>query len=128
MANRELTDKLKHLRSRRVARDKAQEKADELADECRKLESELFAFMRDQDLTSAKVGGNQYVTATTVYAQVQDKQALIEWARENDEELVALSPRKALLNQKARECLDNGEPLPPGMGVYEKEYISIRAS
>jgi hypothetical protein len=66
------------------------------------------------------------VTASTVYAQVQDKQALIEWAQENDDELVSLAPRKALLNQKVRECLDNGEPLPPGLGAYEKEYISQR--
>jgi len=128
MANELLTKKLKELRKKRIARDKANDEYEQLKGECAKLESELFTIMRDQDMTSAKVGGVQFVTAETIYAQVQDKSEFIKWAEENEEELVAPAPRKALLNQKVRECLDNGEPLPPGLGTYTREYISQRTS
>ena len=33
---------------------------------------------------------------------------------------------EGLLNQLVRERLDNGEPLPPGIGYYTKEFISVR--
>lgn len=128
MANTELTNKLKELRKVRTARDKANAKYEDLARDYSRLEAELFALMEAEDMSSAKVGGVQYVRAATTYAQVQDKSALIAWAEEHDPELIAPAPRKALLNQKVRECLDNGEPLPPGLGVYEKEYISQRTS
>jgi hypothetical protein len=128
MTNDLLTQKLKAFRALRKKRDNAVAKADELSAEYAKAETELFQLMRSQDVSSAKVGGVQFVTASTTYAQVQDKSEFIKWAQENEPELVAPAPRKGLLNQKARECLDNGEPLPPGMGVYEREYISQRTS
>lgn len=128
MANRELTNKLRELRAKRVERDEANDTYEKLKAECARLESELFATMRDQGMTSAKVDGVQHVTASTIYHQIQDKQVFLDWAAKNDPELIAPAPRKALLNQKVRECLDNGEPFPPGLGAYEKEYISQRTS
>jgi hypothetical protein len=36
--------------------------------------------------------------------------------------------RKRVLNELVRERLDNGEPLPPGIGLDVKEKISMRAA
>jgi hypothetical protein len=126
MTDSTLTSKVRAFRALRKRRDAAVEKADKLSAEYDKAQAELFRLMKDEDVTSVTSGGVHFVRTSTTYAQVQDKSALIEWAQENEPELVAPAPRKGLLNAKARECLDNGEPLPPGMGVYEREYISQR--
>lgn len=80
----------------------------------------------DPGSSSVKIKGVIYIPNRTEYATVQDEQAFIEWAKENDEGLIQIATREGLLNQLVRERLDNGEPLPPGIGYHTKEFISVR--
>src|SRR5687768_3746500 len=81
----------------------------------------------DPGSSSVKIKGVIYIPNRTEYATVQDEAAFVEWAKEHDEGLLQPeSPREGLLNQLVRERLDNGEPLPPGIGYHTKEFISVR--
>jgi hypothetical protein len=78
--------------------------------------------------SSTKIKGVSYVPVRTTYGHVQDRTAFLEWAKDNDAGLFHTVERDGLINQLVRERLDNGEPLPPGLGYYDKTYISVRGS
>lgn len=84
--------------------------------------------MEAEDVQSMKRDGVQFVMAETTFGNVQDRAEFVAWAEQNDESLVELKERKGLINELVREKLDNGEPLPPGVGYYVRRYISRRAS
>jgi hypothetical protein len=50
------------------------------------------------------------------------------WALENDPALVKQDPEfdQKLVNKLVRERIDNGQPLPPGLGAFPKPRISLR--
>lgn len=52
----------------------------------------------------------------------------VKWAESNDPDLIQYKERGAELNSLVRQRLDDGEPLPPGVGFYDREYISQRTS
>ncbi len=60
------------------------------------------------------------------YATVQDRQAFVEWAQDNAPELVEYKERGTELTSLIRAALDDGEELPPGVGFYDKQSISVR--
>lgn len=68
--------------------------------------------------------GVMYKPSSTTFATIQDKNALLEYLQDHDDILVEPKIKEADLNQLVRECLDNGQPLPPGLGYYDKEFIS----
>lgn len=90
------------------------------------FESECFEEMDASDVDSMKTYGHVFVRVTKDYAQVQDRDAFVEWAKENEPELVQDKERKVELDKLVREKLDNGEALPPGVGFYTKHTISVR--
>jgi hypothetical protein len=51
-----------------------------------------------------------------------------EWALENDPELVEYKERGEQINALVRRLLDDGAEFPPGLGFYEREYISMRTA
>jgi hypothetical protein len=87
-----------------------------------RMEAEEAGSMTDRRL------GVQFCPAETVYAQLQDRSEFVTWAKENDDELLVEKENGELLNALVRACLDNGEPLPPGVGVRVRQYISQRAA
>jgi hypothetical protein len=112
--------------------DEAEKKraANQAAEQRALWEKHCFDRMVDEQYdpgeSSVKIKGVVYIPNRTDYAAVQDRDAFIEWAKENDAGLIEVAHREGLLNQLVRERLDNGEPLPPGIGFYTKEFISIR--
>ena len=83
----------------------------------------------EQDgVDSIRVDGVLFVPAETTYGTIQDRSAFIEWAKENAPEMFEEKERSGLVNELVRERLDNGEPLPPGVGFYVREYVSQRAA
>jgi hypothetical protein len=88
----------------------------------------LYQRMEAGSVDGLKVDGVSFVPSETVYANVQDREAFVSWAKENDEQLIEDKERKALLNAAVRERLDNGETLPDGVGFYVRESISLRSS
>jgi hypothetical protein len=74
--------------------------------------------------------GIKFRPKSTTFAVVQDADKLREWLQNDEEDeladagLVEDKFKKGDLNRIARTKLDNGEPLPPGMGSYDKTMIS----
>lgn len=91
-------------------------------------ERNLITRMEAEECRSFRTpDGSLFVPTQTVYAQVQDRAAFVEWAEQNEIELLEKTERKALCSELVRERLDNNEPMPPGMGYYIKEYVSRTA-
>ena len=93
---------------------------------------EVWQRMREEmgDDPAARVDGVLSSPYEKLYASVkeEDREAFAEWAREQDETYLEEVPRKSLLNQIARQHLDDGVPLPPGLTVRLAHEISERAS
>lgn len=82
--------------------------------------------MQSEGVESIKHDGTLYVPAATTYGQIQDRAEFVAWAEAERPELLETKERKALVNEIVRECLDNGTEMPPGVGFYVSEYVSLR--
>lgn len=125
-----INEDLRRLDAMRAEEGKLKRAAAEAAEMRAEWEKSCFDRMVDEGYdpgeSSLKIKGVIYIPNRTDYAVVQDRAAFIEWAEQNDAGLIEVATRDGLLNQLVRERLDNGEPLPPGIGYYPKEFISIR--
>jgi hypothetical protein len=85
--------------------------------------------MEADDVQGLKAHGVSFtLNKPTHYGQIQDRSEFVAWAEENEPELVETKERAALLNALVRARLDDGEPLPPGVGFYSRQHISMRES
>lgn len=123
-----LSEDARKLGSLRKRYDRATADAKIYKEEMDRAEMALFERMEHEDVGSIKVGTSNFVRAATTYGQVQDRSAFVTWAEENAPELVELKERKALINEIVRQCLEDGVPLPDGLGFYLKQYVSQRAA
>ena len=123
-----IEDQARALRSLREKRDTLKADFEEADEAYKKAVEELYQRMDETGVDGLKIDGINFVPSETVYPNVQDRSAFVEWARDHDEELVENRERKALLNQLVRERIDNGEPLPPGIGFYVRETVAQRSS
>lgn len=89
-------------------------------------QARLLERMEAEEVDSLRADGTTFSPVEKVYASVQDRTDFVAWARDNEPELIEDRERKELLNALVRERLDNGEPLPPGVGHYPRTYISMR--
>lgn len=128
MGDTTLAQDARELRELKQHEKAANEEYESIKRRRKECEYALLQRMQDEEADGIKTDGNNFVPAKTTYAAIQDRGEFIAWALEHDEELVEHKERKQLLNQLVRERLDNGEPLPPGLGFYDQEYVSIRAS
>lgn len=123
-----INDDAKQLRELKHERDDAKDKAQALERQYKEAESRFMEELEQAGIDSIKVEGMAYVPAETVYGQVQDRSVFLDWAHEHQPELLEERERKQLINELVRKHLDDGEPLPPGLGFYVREYVSLRAS
>lgn len=123
-----LSEDARKLGSIRKRYERAAADAKVYKEEMDKAEMALFERMEHEDVGSIKVGTSNFVRAATTYGQVQDRSAFVAWAEENAPELIESKERKALVNEIVRECLEDGRPLPEGLGFYVKQYVSQRAA
>lgn len=123
-----LTQQAAQLRKLKQESDALEAKADDARARFKEAELALFHRMEAEEAEGVKHRGTNFVPTSTTYGQVQDRDAFIEWARDHRPELIEPHERKGLVNEFIRECLDNGEPLPPGLGFYTRDYISQRAA
>lgn len=124
----DIQNALEKLRSLKEHRDGAKDVFDAADREFKDFQREVYDYMEANDIDGMKVGGTNFIRTATAYATVQDRDAFREWAKTNDDSLIELKERSALLNALVRERLDNGEDLPPGIGMYTREVIAQRAS
>lgn len=121
-----LSEDAARLRELRHHYDRAKADADAYKQELDAAEQRLFERMEHERVDSIRVDGTNFVRAATTYGQVQDRADFVRWAEEEMPELVEKKERKALINEIVRERIDTGEPLPPGLGFYVKQYVSQR--
>lgn len=119
---------LKEMRKLKSIEAKLESKRKELKERRETMMREAIQFMRDKDWHNHGVGGVMYSPTKTIYGQITDRDAFMAWAETQDETLIDWKERSALINEIARNCFDDGNPLPPGMAFRETEYISTRAS
>lgn len=108
----------------------AQELADKLKAEHDLQQAEVFSVMRDRKLLTHKGEDASFSRKSTIYGHVQDRDAFIQWCKDNelDADILVLKEKGQPLNELVRSKIDNGEELPPGVGFYAREYISITES
>lgn len=116
------------LRELKSSKDEAKAEYESLNKQFKAAQQALIDRMEDTGTEGLKVAGTNFVPTKTIYGQIQDRTAFIEWAQENEPELIEHRERKELLNELARELLNDGEPFPPGMSFRVQEYISQRAA
>jgi hypothetical protein len=123
-----LAQDLRRLKRLKDESSTANAKARAATEALNKFQAKVFARMEAEEVDSMKVSGRNFVRSTTEYASIQDRDAFLVWARENDHSLYAEREERRLLNQLVRERLDNGEELPPGIGFYVREIVSVKAA
>lgn len=91
------------------------------------FEAELFQELTETNTYGIKQADARYDLKSTIYANVQDREEFVAWCQDNgmDDVLLGLKEEKARLNEIVRAAIDNNEELPPGVGWYSKNYISI---
>jgi hypothetical protein len=117
--------KLRRLKTVSETKDKASKKA---RAEMEQWQHRCFERMEREETDSSKVRGIGFAKVSTVMAQVQDREAFIAWAKANQPELVVEKEFAAELNKLVRQCLDDNEPTPPGIGWRSRDYISVTGS
>jgi hypothetical protein len=87
----------------------------------------------DEELGTDENGGaslrnkhGTFVAGQTIYAHIVDREAFEAWAKEQDETYFDEKPREQILNQLARELLDNGEDFPPGLSAYPRRKVTVK--
>jgi len=118
----------KALRKLKLDAQKATKLGKDLATKHAIAEARFIERLEAEEAEGVKTGGINFVPAVTVYGQIQDRAAFVEWAQENAPELVEIKERKGEVSEFVRARLDDGEGLPPGLGYYEKAYISQRSA
>lgn len=129
-----LTQDCKALEALRAEKKKLKEELDAKSLEFAKAERALMDRMEAEEAESHRAAGKNFTPAATTFGKIDDVDAFLAWARaqegegEDGETLYEVKARKQLVNELIRERLDNDEPLPPGLGFYVKEYVSVTAS
>lgn len=124
----DILDQARELREKRLARDEAKAEFDLKEKDFKEAQAALFARFRDEKSGGVKVDGIGFTPVETTYGTIQDRSVFIEWAEAHDPELVKRVEAKDRLNELVRRHHDDGEPLPPGVGFYTREYVSQRAA
>ena len=121
-----ITEQARELRALKQAAAEAKSAAEDAKDAFEDAQRKFYERLQDEGIGSIKVDGTLFVPQQTTYHQIQDREAFIAWAEENEEELLEPKERKSLLNELVKDYIERGEELPPGLGFYVKDYISQR--
>jgi hypothetical protein len=121
-------ERAKDLREKKQDYEVKKEAADAAKLEFKQAQAELLEYMDANDVEGVKTDGINFIPTKTYYGQITDRTEFIAWAEENDDELIEPKERKSVLNERARQLIDDGEEFPPGMGFRVEEYISQRSA
>ena len=125
-----LDKKLLALKTAKKRYRQLQAQADSAKTEHDVLQAEAFEMMRSRRIMTLKAEDAAFSRKATIYGHVRDRELFANWCRENGygDELLVQKENSRALNEIVRGLVDNGEDLPPGVGFYAKEYISITES
>jgi hypothetical protein len=125
---RTLAEQARELRELKAVAKDAKQAHDAAKAAVTEAEQALMERMELEKVSSIGTGGTMFIRAETIYGHVNDRAEFIKWAQDNDPGLLQVKERDALISGLVRRCLDDKEPLPPGLGWHPKPYISQRAS
>ena len=128
MPQASIEDEARSLRSLRLKRDAAKTAFEELDGQFKGATLGLYERMEEDGIEGIKVDGINFVPTATTFGNVQDRDTFVLWAEAHDDSLLEVKERKRLVNELVREHVEEGKPLPPGLGFYVKQNISQRAS
>lgn len=125
-----LREELTKLRAMKIKATELNKQADEAKRDRDDQERLCLELMEAADNTeSLRFNGTLFsAQRDKSFAVIQDRAAFTEWAKANAPDLVREVENKTPLNQLVKAALDDGEELPPGIGFYTKESISMRSS
>ena len=121
-------ERLKKFRKLRATKDATAKAAKEAKEVFDREQYDLFLDMQQEGVDSTKIDGTQYVRKATVYGQVQDMDAFTEWCKADPDragDFLKEAVEAGRINEMVRGMIDSGEELPPGLGFYTKEYVSV---
>lgn len=119
-------DKLRVLRDKRTAQKSAFTKADRAwHQQMAKVREIAEADGITGGLNTSK--GAYEVPEATWYATFQDYGAFQKWAEKENPSLLRYDHHvSAQLNDLARQSIEDGTPLPPGLGAYPKAVVKVK--
>ncbi len=123
----EIADRLEHLRWLKERAAVSAKIAKERSARFKEYQADLFHYMRRNNLDGISSKGHTFALRSTDLGTVNDQEAFERWLKEQDlyEDYISTEPRKARVNELVRERLDAKQEMPPGVGAYANEYISI---
>lgn len=121
-----LAQDLKELKRLKKVKEEAKQASTDAELEFRVFQNQVYERMIREEADSQKTDGTLFVRQTTPYGVINDLEAFMAWARENEPELIYDTFLKSRLNEMAKLNLDDGVPLPPGMALNVKEYVAQR--
>lgn len=108
-------------------RDQAKRHFEEIDADLKRERQALYDRMEDEGVDSQRIDGVLVVRPDpTWYHTMQDRDQFHAWARENNPSLLKTREEGELLNALVRECIEDGRPLPPGLGAYPRPTIQVR--
>lgn len=129
-----LAEDAKELTRLRAVEKELTDQAKDAKAERERFERAFMTRLEAEETDGVRTGGKLYTPTKTIYGSVTDRDAFLAWAKaqegegNDDETLYEIKERKGLVSELVRERLDNDEPLPPGVGFYVKEYVSVTAA
>ncbi len=114
-----------YVRARNKARD-AEARAIELKDHAERLRTDLLHLMEDEGLEQAAGRtGTAYVQSTDIY-QIEDREAFDKYVRRHNAfELYQARPAQRAIRDRVENT--RGHRVPPGIKVFEKVTVNVRA-
>lgn len=123
----DLNERLKEIKRLKAIEKSAKEAYEARKGERERFEQDTHSFMVSIGTESTKVDGVTYGRRTTTYGTVQDRELFEEWVRSIDmeEEYLTIKENKQRINELVRTAIEDGHDLPPGLGWYPKNFISV---
>jgi hypothetical protein len=123
----DLTERFNHLAKLKEQARLSQAAADLDKKEMKEFEQDLYALAQSKGCFGQRTTHGQFSLKATEYGTITDLEAFVEWAKEQDleAEFLKVEEQAARVNELVRNALDTGTPLPPGVGFYTRQYISV---
>lgn len=130
----DLAEKLRRLFELREQRDIDKATAERSETEYREYENEVYEALALSDIEgdikvkiSDEIGTVRFGPRQTIFARINDKEAVIDYFEEQGiaEQFTEPKLAKARLNELVREALDNEQELPPGLDWYSNDRVAI---
>lgn len=127
MTVEELQEQFDTLRTLRIDRNQKKAAFDAAEKAWKKQQAKVRDIADDNHIKHQDTARGGYsVPAPTWFASVQDFGAFKRWAEKNQPSLLRLDKKVSKgMNELVRQRIEDGEPLPPGLGSYYRAPVKV---